>query len=173
MTNSNHPVWSVYDKLRTARLNVKYYTHELQTLKRWNLLIDVVLAATTSTSAIAGLWFWKSVLGNIIWQYIGVLSAVMAVIKPILKLSDRIKDTQNIVSGYSGLEYDLREIKALIEQKQKYDSKEQDAFIKAIKREKELVEKTPVPGEKRKVKATCEREVRLEFPKESFFVPNP
>ncbi len=171
MTNANHPVWTVYDKLRTARLNVKYYSHKLQTLNRWNLFIDLVLAATTSTSAIAALWFWNLEIGKIIWQYIGVISAFMAVSKPILKLADRIKDTQNIVSSYRGLEYDLREIKALIEQKQIYDNTEKAAFIKAMQREKELVEKTPANGENRKVKADCERDVRREFPKESFFVP--
>ncbi len=167
----NHPVWSVYDKLRSARLNVKYYSARLHQTERTNLSIEYVLLATAPSSAISGLWFWNSEFGHTVWQYLGVLAAIAAVAKPPLNLTKRIKDYEGILVGYRTLEYDLMEIKTLIEQKGRYDQTLQSEFKKALQREKTLVAKTPETREKKKVKRTCEDEVRRELPPEEFFVP--
>ncbi len=171
MTHETHPVWTVYDKLRTARLNVKYYSRRLQTLERQNFLIELVLLATAPSSAVAGLWFWEAEYGKVIWQYFGIVAAVTAVLKPLLNLTKRIKEFESVLSGYRTLEYDLMEIKSLVEQKKKYDSALQSEFKKSLQREKALVGKTPETREDRKVKAVCELEVRQELPREYFFVP--
>ncbi len=171
MTNQEHPVWSVYDKLRTARLNVKYYSKRLHTLESQNFWIELVLLATAPSSAVAGLWFWNSEHGKFIWQYLGIIAAGAAILKPILGLTKRIKEMESVLSGYRALEYDLREIKTNIEQTKKYDKALQGELKKALQREKTLVGKTPETHENQKVKTVCEREVREEFPKESFFIP--
>jgi len=51
----NHPVWSLYDEIRTARLNVKYYGRRLEFLERRNFAFELILLASAPTSAIAGL----------------------------------------------------------------------------------------------------------------------
>jgi len=56
MSRENHPVWIVYDKLRSACLNVKYYSRRLQTLERWNFTLEFPLSATAPSSAIAALF---------------------------------------------------------------------------------------------------------------------
>jgi hypothetical protein len=170
-SREDHPVWSVYDKLRSARLNVKYYGARLHRVERINLTIEYILLATAPSSAIAGLWFWNMEVGKAIWQCLGVLAAIAAVAKPPLNLTKRIKDYEGILVGYRTLEYDLMEIKTLIEQKGKYDQTLQSEFKKAIQREKTLVAKTPDAREDKKVKRTCEEEVRRELPAEEFFVP--
>nr|ART39865.1 J28 [uncultured bacterium] len=76
-----------------------------------------------------------------------------------------------MLAGYRILEYDLMEIKVLIEQKQKYDASLQNEFKKAMQREKTLIGKTPETREKIKIKDLCEAEVVQELPRESFFVP--
>lgn len=171
MTRETHPVWTVYNKLRTARLNVKYYSRRLDILERRNFWIELILLGTAPSSAIAGLWFWETEQGKIIWQYFGIVAAIVAVLKPVLGLTKRIKEFESVLTGYRTLEYDLMEIKSLVEQKQKYDSTMQAEFNKALQREKTLVGKTPETREKRKVKAACELEVRQELPRECFFVP--
>lgn len=171
MSREDHPVWSVYDKLRTARLNVKYYSRRLQTIERWNFSLDLVLLATAPSSAIAGLWFWSTPIGSIVWQYFGVVAAATAVVKPLLTLPKRIKDYESVLSGYRGLEYDLMEVKTIVEQKQKYDKTQQEEFRKAVLREKILVTKNPETRENTKVKEMCEKEVLRELPPDSFFVP--
>jgi hypothetical protein len=171
MDRDNHPVWTVYDKLRSARLNVKYYSCRLQTTERINFWIELLLLVTAPSSAVAGLWFWNTEYGKQIWQDMGVVAALAAVVKPLLGLTKRIKDYENILSGYRTLEYDIMEIKSSIEQKQKYDQSQQAELKKAIQREKVLVAKNPETRDRKRVKRNCEEEVRRELPPESFYVP--
>lgn len=171
MPRENHPVWGVYDKLRTARLNVKYYSRRLESLERTNFWLELIMLASAPTSAIAGLWFWNEPLGRVAWQYLGVLAAFAAVLKPLLALTRKIKDSESVLAGYRMLEYDLMELKVLIEQKRNYDSALQSEFKKALQREKTLVGKTPETRERLKVKQECETEVLQELPSASFFVP--
>jgi len=88
-----------------------------------------------------------------------------------LMLSKKIKDYESVLAGYRGLEYDLMEIKTIVEQKRKYDKAQQEEFKKAVRREKSLVTKCPETREKTSVKVICEKEVHRELPPESFFVP--
>lgn len=167
----NHPVWTVYDKLRSARLNVKYYECRLQFTERLNFSIEVLLLATAPSSAVAGLWFWNTEYGKYVWQYMGILAAIAAVTKPLLGLTKRIKDYESILSGYRTLEYDLMEIKTTIEQKRKYDQGLQAELKKAIHREKALIAKNPETRDSKRVKRMCEDEVRRQLPPGSFFIP--
>jgi hypothetical protein len=171
MGSADHPAWSVYDKLRTARLNVKYYARRLQTTERINFLIEFTLVATAPSSAIAGLWFWNTEAGKTAWQCLGVIAAIAAVSKPLLGLTKRIKDYEAVLSGYRTLEYDLREIQSLIEQKRKYDLPLQAEFRKSLQREKALIARTPETRENKRAKRACEEEVLRELPASSFFVP--
>ncbi len=171
MTRENHPVWTVYDKFRTARLNVKYYGRRLNALERLNLGMEFFLLATAPSFAIAGLGFWDTEYGKIVWAGMGVAAAIAAVLKPLLNLTKRIKDYESVLTGYRTLEYDLMELKILIEQKGRYDQAMQTEFKKALQREKTLVVKNPESRESQKIKQICEAEVRRELPPNSFFIP--
>lgn len=169
--DNNNSVWGVYDKLRTARLNVKYYSKRLEQIETENFWIELILLATAPTSAIAGLWFWNSEYGVLVWKTLGVIAAVAAVLRPLLALTKKLKDFEGVVGGYRTLEYDLMEIKDLIHQRGKYDSTLRADFKKAQQREKALVGKTPETRTRQKIKAQCEAEVRRELPDDCFFVP--
>src|SRR5262249_39692525 len=171
MTREQHPVWTVYDRLRTARLNVKYYGRRLQTVERMNFFMEFVLLATAPSSAIAGLWFWDTEYGKIVWGIMTITAAVAAVLKPLLNLTKRIKEYEGVLTGYRTLEYDLMELKSLIEQKQQYDQAMQLELRKALQREKALVAKNPEPRESERVRRICQAEVLRELPPEAFFVP--
>lgn len=171
MTREQHPVWQVYDKLRTARLNVKYYSMRLHALERINFGLELILAISAPTSAVAGLWFWQLPQGKLAWQWFGIIAAVAAVVKPLLNLTKRIKDFECHLSGYRALEYELAEIKSLIEQKQRYDAVLQSEFRKTIQREKALVGKPPETRECSRVKKICQDQVLTEMPGKSFMVP--
>jgi hypothetical protein len=166
-----HPVWVVYDRLRSARLSVKYYECRLEKVEQANFWLDFVLLAAAPSSAIAGLAFWKHDIGQLVWQSMGVVAAVVAVIKPLLAIPKRIKEYENILVGYRILEYDLRELKTNIEQKGKYDSVLQTEFRKAVQREKALIGKSPEAREKAKLKSRCQAEVNRELPAALFFIP--
>jgi cytochrome c oxidase subunit IV len=115
MSREQHPIWTVYEKLRTACLNVRYYGRRLQGVERWNLSLEFVLGATAPSSAIAALWFWNTEYGQTAWKCLAIVAAIAAVAKPLLNLTSRIKEYESVLSGYRVLEYDLREIRSMIE----------------------------------------------------------
>lgn len=166
-----HPVWALYDRLRTARLNMKYYGARLRFFERANFTLELILLALAPSSAVAGLWFWQTEYGRLAWQWLGVPSALAAVLKPALGLTKRIKEYESVVSGYRALEYDYAEIRSLVEQKQAYDSALQTDFKRALQREKSLVVKNPESRECARLVRTCADEVNSELPPESFYVP--
>ncbi len=167
----DHPVWSVYDRLRSARLSVKYYAHKLRQVERANFWLDFLLLATAPSSAIAGLWFWDTDGGQLVWKFLAIPAAVAAVAKPLLHLPKRMKEYEAVLSGYRVLEYDLLEIKIAIEQKQRYDAALQSEFRRVQQRERTLIGKTPDAQEDAKVKRACQEQVLKELPAEAFFVP--
>jgi len=167
----NHPVWTVYNRLQSARIHVKYYGRRLQRTERINFAFELLLMGTAPSSAIAGIWFWNTEYGQSIWHYMGALAAFAAVAKPLLGLTKRIKDYEGQLSGYRMLEYDLMEIKSSIEQKRKYDAALQSELKKVIQREKVLIAKNPESLESRRVKQSCELEVLRELQSDPFFIP--
>ncbi len=52
--SNNHPVWNVYDELRTARLNVKYYTRRIVVVQRLEVAFTVAFALAAPATAILG-----------------------------------------------------------------------------------------------------------------------
>ena len=171
MSQSDHPVWPVYDRLRSARLSVKYYCRRLESAERTNFWLEFILLIAAPSSAVAGLWFWHTEAGQLAWKLLAIPAAIAAVVKPLLHLTKRIKDYEGVVSGYRVLEYDLQEIKIGIEQKKKFDTQLQADFKRALQRERTLVGKTPESRESSRVKQICQTEVVAELPAEAFFVP--
>jgi hypothetical protein len=106
-----------------------------------------------------------------LWKYLGIVSATAAVVKPLLGLTKRIKDYEGALIAYRTLEFELRELKTLIEQKRKYDSSIQVEFSKVRRTLKGVVAKPPETRENSRIKRKCETAVELEFPEDHFFVP--
>lgn len=170
--NPAHPVWDVYDLYRTARLNVKYYSCRVSTLQRQNFWIEIVLAATTAGSAIAGLAFWSTGVGKIIWQALMVVSAVLAVAKPLLKLTERIQTLEELVGQYRAVEYDLKKIEVAIRQRKKFEPDLLELFAAVLDRMAAVAKQTG--GEYRiheKLRTKCRLEVAKELPGNRFFIP--
>src|SRR5689334_23321260 len=110
-----HPVWGLHDELRTARLNAKYYGVQLERLQRWNLFLEASVAVTASGSAVAGWSLWQSSVGKPLWSLVAALAAICAIVKPLLRTSERIRQYQEVLSGYRILDVDLQSIERLLE----------------------------------------------------------
>ncbi|MBF0627054.1 MAG: hypothetical protein HQL91_02425 [Magnetococcales bacterium] len=171
MESVSHPVWDVYDKLRTADLNIRYYSIRLSRHERINLIIEILLAITSSSSVVGGLGVWTGEYGHQIWQILLSVSAFIAVIKPFLGLPKKIKDTESTLTGYRILYNDLDLLKIDISSNGSYNDKMQKEFRKILDRSKVVTIKPPESKEDNKLKKLCEQEVNLRFPKDSFFVP--
>jgi len=167
----NHPVWIVYDDLRTARLNVKYYECQLQKLQRVNTAMELCLAFTAPSSAFAGFAFWKYEIGQVVWSLLGSISAIVALCKPILALTKKIRDMESVVQGYRLLYFELKEIRSAIEQEKRFGPTLKLQLKKCSQREKELVSRNPESKPNKKLRRTCMDEVMRELPLDSFYIP--
>jgi len=166
-----HPVWDVYDLYRAARLSVLYYSEKLNWYKGLNSFIEIVLAITTSSSAVAVLWLWNTPLGQDIWKYAVVVSAILAVIKPVIKLTEKVQQYEEVLTGYRGLENDIKIIVVQINQSKKYGTLHRTKLLEALTRQGELLKKSPEAKPEKKLLDKCQLQVIRELPAEHFFVP--
>jgi hypothetical protein len=165
-----NPVWTVYNELRTARLNVKYLQHQIRALKRANLGYEIFLALAMS-SAVAGFSFWQLDIGKATWAGIGWTAAVLAVLKPILKLPETFQRKQELLASYMILDHDLNTIRIEIQFRQKYDETLKRQFTRALQRKAELVQKDTASSVNERLRQCCYEEVLKELPTNSFYIP--
>ena len=166
----DHPVWEVYNEYRTARLNVKYYSSKLGTLQRRNFWIELTLALTAS-SGIAGLWVFETWLGGYAWKAAGTVAAVLAVYRPVARLSEGIRRIEERVTAYRGLELDLERLCRDIRRRGQYDSELRDRFDAVMDRKGDVVRSYIDTQIDEPLRESCESQVNQELPVEGFFVP--
>src|SRR4030043_846554 len=170
--NRDNPVWDVYNEFRTARLNILYYSHQLRNLILINTTIEILIAIFTS-STIASIWFWKTDVGQCAWQIFGVISAILAILKPILKMTDTITKKSEIASAYRELDQDFLRLKIMINQEKKYDESLKKEFEILLKKKGEIVSKykdDDGPPSTRLLNR-CFGQVNNELPVENFYIP--
>ncbi len=171
-TDRDHPVWDVYDELRTARLTVKYYAAIRKRLETRVIAMEVIIASTASGSVIAGLAFWSaSGAGRIVWQALAIVSAVLAVAKPMLRWSDKVQRLDELIVQYRGIDHELRKLEVAVRQAGAYGPALQQQFAAVLERKSELVLKEGTDPIDDKLRRHCREQVDKELPQSHFFVP--
>lgn len=165
-----HPVWNVYDSLRTASLNVKYYTRRIIFFERINLWLELIIAIATST-AIAKFTIWGTSTGSLIWSIVGGLAVLLSVIKPLLRFSDRIKKIENVLTKYRLIKHEYQILKIDISEKKCYNQEHQQVFRDLLKKESQLIEVVPENYISNRLRTKCQREVIKEYPVDNFYIP--
>lgn len=168
--NKNHPVWDVYDELRTARLNVLYYESQLKNLTRLNTTVEWLLAAATS-STVAGSWLWTSVIGGYLWKILGVIAIFLAVGRPILNFTNKIKRKGETLGAYRELDNDFLNLKIKISQNKTYDSSLKKEFQTLLKKKGEVIRKYKDEYINQRLRSKCTEQVTRELPVEMFYIP--
>lgn len=171
MSNQDHPVWDVYDLLRTARLNQLYYGRRLLTLERRNFWAEITIACTSSTSAIAGFAFWKTTSGQPFWQFFLAVAALLAIAKPFLNYAKKIKSYEELLIAYRLIAHDLRDLRLDISQARDYQKVHQARFKSIKDRLRNFIDKSPERVEIARIKKICEQQVLSELPNHQFYIP--
>ena len=169
--DKTHPVWDVYDALRTARLTVKYHCTRLDALERQNFTLELLLAATTTGSAIAAMSLWEAEIGKVLWQGLLMASAIVAVAKPFLRLGDKIKTLSEIIAGWRLIDHQLHKIEIGVRETGEYGPDLRKAFAAIMASMDGLVTKSVENTVKSRIRSRCQQEVRGELPDTHFFVP--
>ena len=167
---NDHPVWFVYDALRSAKLNEYYYLRRLARARRWHTIREILMAASGSTG-VAGLWIFTG-SGIIIWKLLASLSAMLAVYHGVTRPSERIRKLETQVTGWSQLEHSLADIRRRIHESGCYDQALQRE-VKAVLDEKQSVLTEVVDADvDAQLRDRCFQDVMRELPPQIFFVPN-
>src|SRR4051794_15218333 len=94
---SQHPVWSVYDEWRTARLNVKCLQIQIERLKLHDRWSEILIAITT-TSSVGSFWILQNNVGAQFWKAAGAVAVILSIVRPILKLGDHIQAKEKLLA---------------------------------------------------------------------------
>lgn len=121
LPNHDSPIWEVYDLLRSAKLNDYYYTSKSNKVSKINLYIEIFLAITVPTSAIAGLPVWKQPELIYIWLTLISVAAFFAVAKPFLRLQEKAQIYTIAASNYRILCKELDDLRSDIVLNSTYD----------------------------------------------------
>ena len=170
-SSETHAVWEVYDLQRTVRLRIKYYCAKLDATKRQNMVVELILAATASGSALASLAFWSTSGGRYAWQLLAVVSAVLAVAKPLFAFPTDIQRLEEVVTGYRLLENRLGILASEIRHVRSYSPDLQTQFKKILEEHAAVVVKQPKSMENARLVRRFTEEVKNEMPVTHFFVP--
>jgi hypothetical protein len=166
----DHPVWELYDEIRTARLNVKGLQHELKWLRRKSITLDVIIA-TSGASSIGGLWFLQNGIGATLWRSLGVVAIVCAVVKPFLPYTENRITNARLLTSYRVLEHDLHCISVGVKERKHYDDQAKAEFRTAMMRKEELVKQTEGTCPRKQVILKLWAEINNELPEGGFYIP--
>lgn len=169
-TNAEHPVWDVYNEYRTSRLNVRYYERQLSSLRFKNYLLEFVLAFSVS-SGVMGLWWWETVLGGYIWKALVTLAAFLAVLKPLVRLSDQVQHKSEVLTSWRLLDDSLQQLTILVRQNRKYDTEMRSRLLTLLETKSSIIQREPLESIDEKLRNKCFEQVNQELPADNFFIP--
>ena len=121
--------------------------------------MDLILLVTAPGSSIAGFWFLQNPVGQYVMKILATIAAIVAILKPLLNRTKKVKNYEELRTGYQSLEHDLHIITETIIQKNKYNKVLQRDFQKSLKRIGLLKKKEIDSAENKKLKERCTKEV--------------
>ncbi|MDX6406147.1 MAG: hypothetical protein QOH70_3602 [Blastocatellia bacterium] len=168
-----HAVWDVYDDYRSAMMNVRIQKCCIQKLRRQNYFVEIPLAIIAS-STVAGLWFWKGAAGGEAWKYLGGLAAFLAVMKPIMRIPDKIQERGEMLVSLSVIENELEKLVKKISHDKIYDETLFERYNKILDMKGEHKKKYQTAKYQqvsKRLKRRCGQEVEVLYPGTKFYVP--
>jgi hypothetical protein len=167
---SNNPVVEICNQYRTARLNVRYLEAKLKSWRRANFWLELLIGVSASSVA-AKAWFFQGDLGGYVWKILTGVAVLLIIVKPLMKLSERIRDSEDRLAGYKTLDFFLERILISIREKKAYDRELHSQFSVALDMKQKLIEKDRGPEPNEKLLEHCYKKVLKELPDDSFYVP--
>jgi len=159
----------IYDRLKSACLNKKYYGEKLYRYQQIDLWSTIVMAV--GTSAAIGAWsIWHQPGGRNFWTILASVATLASLIKPFFGFPKKIERLTRLQSGYMRLYHDLYKLVEDIRSSECVTKKMLDMFDAADTRYREFAVDDDLKKSKR-LANRCEEEVRREFPNTFFWNP--
>lgn len=187
-SREDHPVWQVYDLLRTTRLNELYYAEFLSRLKRRQWWMEVGIAVTTPGAAAVALvlggadaaWLPQAARDTaapymtwmiVAWLLLAGVATILALVKPLTRIGESISNVEGCHVEYRSIAADLGELRSEIRHRLAYDDELRSWFLYIRRRRKIACEREPRGEENAKLKLKLEARIERELPADSFYVP--
>lgn len=165
-----HPVWYVYDELRTARLNTLYYQARLASARKANGYQELAMAASASTG-VGGLWIFATGYGGILWKLLTTVAALLAVYRTVFKPSERVRKLEAHVVAWAHLEVALTRLRRRIHEDQSYNPQHSQELDGITEQKKSLLANLIEVEPSAVLLDACFEQVNRELPAEAFYVP--
>jgi hypothetical protein len=163
-------VKAINNAYRTASMNRKYYGYRLSRVKLLNVGLEILVAVGTS-SAIGAWWIWRSSsAGETAWAILAAAATLLAILKPILKLSDQVERHTKLFVGHGDVYYDLKLIASDLARAKNYTDEIDKNFRRTVERIKELAPEDD-PKINDRLRRKSYEEVKREIPVESLWWP--
>ena len=160
----------LYDNLRTACFNKKYYGHQLAKTRRWNNASEFVLAITASGTGIGSWAVFQYQAGQIAWVVLAGVSALIAIVKPIVKWSDSVERYAKLHSEYSKLTVTLQAVAGQVRMQKEFTPELQKVYQTAQSTFSKLADDDdPSPNDT--LLAALQQKVNQEIPPASLWMP--
>lgn len=97
----------INNEYRTASMNRRYYSYRLESTQALNRSLEIIVAVSSSATAAA--WrIWQTGAGDLAWKLFAGTAAIVAVVKPLLRLGKDIERYSELSVGYATVYYDLK-----------------------------------------------------------------
>ena len=173
-SENDHPVWIVYDTFKEISLNVKYYSAKLHKVQSWNTGFEFFLGLATPSAgiAVADLVYWKTETIGEFWQILVAIAALVAIVKPFLKFSEKIEKLKGVTTEYVSLKHDLNVLILSIKERGKFEDDLKSIFWLAMEKIGRVKAQYIELKIDKKLQDECTEEVDEENPVNAFFVPS-
>jgi hypothetical protein len=159
----------INDDFRDAAFNRRYYSCLLSQAKRLNLTLDIIVAIGTS-GAIAAWNIWQDGPGTFVWKSLASVATLVALIKPFLTLPKEIERYSELVAGWAGVFYDLKQITVKMRTSGAITDEIWCAFEPTQQRVKELGVKDD-PNINKRLQRRCFEEIKQQIPSDALWWP--
>lgn len=163
-----HPVWDLYDMLRTMKLNVKYYKEKQRRISKFNSTTELLLAILSSSAAAAWL---NSNWGLVAWKILGSCATVLAVYRYVNKPSETIKKIENRITFYDTATSELEKLCREITTCGQYNDEIRLRFESLSDRIATFRVSYIDSDKDDELNEKCTEEVNREHPVNSFYIP--
>lgn len=168
---SKHPIWDLYDLQRDSRYYGKLYCIKVNRLVDGIFWSDLLTTGFAGSSAIAGIAFWKSPIGQELWVLGTAVAAVISLVKPLLHLTTKLKNFQDLYSGYLDLELDCQLVAFKVRQSGEFNQIHRRALLAIKEKERAVARRTPPQKDDKRLAERLQKEVNRELPVERFYIP--
>jgi hypothetical protein len=162
---------TLYDRYRTVALNQKYYGARMEMMKTRNLALEFAILIGSSGGAVAGWAVWQSALGAPAWAAITAVTAVLAILKPFLKLQDAVERYSKLWAAYGALRFDFQSLVESVPVRRGLSEPDLARAESTWAKVRELVASDDVHPA-RKLILACQDEVDREIPVSRLWLPN-